>query len=174
MPAHRFTSSCTRPSTAYDAAHDSPFFVRTLLWNTGWRNARLPLRNGVKRENDGIPVSSWYWRHKELDDVSNHRLLDCLLNYLFRRKANIKVPCHWPLWEDSPVTGEFPAQRARNAENSSIWWRYRGLSFQYKTITNWTPSYTLLSDVSEHAESSAHIPTQRVFKFWLMWHKLCG
>ena len=26
--------------------------------------------------------------------------------------------------ENSPVSGEFPAQRARNAENVSIWWRH--------------------------------------------------
>ena len=25
---------------------------------------------------------------------------------------------------NSPVTGEFPAQRASNAENVSIWWRH--------------------------------------------------
>ena len=25
---------------------------------------------------------------------------------------------------DSPVSGEFPAQRASNAENVSIWWRH--------------------------------------------------
>ena len=27
---------------------------------------------------------------------------------------------------NSPVTGEFPAQRASNAENASIWWRHHG------------------------------------------------
>ena len=27
----------------------------------------------------------------------------------------------------SPVTGEFPAQKASNAENVSIWWRRHGL-----------------------------------------------
>ena len=27
---------------------------------------------------------------------------------------------------NSPVTNEFPAQRARNAENVSIWWRHHG------------------------------------------------
>ena len=27
---------------------------------------------------------------------------------------------------NSPVTGEFPAQRASNAENVSIWWRHHG------------------------------------------------
>ena len=27
---------------------------------------------------------------------------------------------------NSPMTGEFPAQRASNAENASIWWRHHG------------------------------------------------
>ena len=39
-------------------------------------------------------------------------------------KKNIKAPRHWPLWGDS--TGEFPAQRASNAKNVSIWWRHHG------------------------------------------------
>ena len=39
-------------------------------------------------------------------------------------KENIKAPRHWPLCRESPVTGEFPAQRANNAENVSIWWRH--------------------------------------------------
>ena len=40
-------------------------------------------------------------------------------------KENIKAPRHWPLCGgNSPVTGEFPAQRASNAENVSIWWRH--------------------------------------------------
>ena len=29
---------------------------------------------------------------------------------------------------NSPVTGEFPAQRASNAENVSIWWRHHGIA----------------------------------------------
>ena len=37
---------------------------------------------------------------------------------------NIKAPCHWPLWGNSPVTCEFHAQMASNAENVSIWWRH--------------------------------------------------
>ena len=39
-------------------------------------------------------------------------------------KENIKAPRHWPCWGNSPVTGEFPAQSASNAENVSIWWRH--------------------------------------------------
>ena len=30
---------------------------------------------------------------------------------------------------NSPGTGEFPAQRASNAENGSIWWRHHGSSY---------------------------------------------
>ena len=30
---------------------------------------------------------------------------------------------------NSPGIGEFPAQRANNAENVSIWWRHHGISF---------------------------------------------
>ena len=42
---------------------------------------------------------------------------------------NIKAPCHWPLWSDSPVTGEFPSQRPSNAENVFIWrHHHEGLS----------------------------------------------
>ena len=35
-------------------------------------------------------------------------------------KTNIKAPRHWPFAENSPVTGEYPAQKASNAENVSI------------------------------------------------------
>ena len=37
---------------------------------------------------------------------------------------NIKAPRHWPLCGEFPGTGEFPAQRASNVENVSIWWRH--------------------------------------------------
>ena len=36
-------------------------------------------------------------------------------------KENIKAPCHWPFMGSSPVTDEFPAQMASNAEDVSIW-----------------------------------------------------
>ena len=41
-------------------------------------------------------------------------------------KENIKAPRHWPLCGNSPVTGEFPTQRASDANNISIWWCHRG------------------------------------------------
>ena len=43
-------------------------------------------------------------------------------------KENIKAPRHWPLCGEFTGTGEFPAQRASNAENVSIWWRHHDLT----------------------------------------------
>ena len=37
-------------------------------------------------------------------------------------KENIKAPRHWPLCGE--FTGEFPTQRASNAEIVTIWWRH--------------------------------------------------
>ena len=43
-------------------------------------------------------------------------------------KENIKALRHWPLWGEFTVTGEFPVQKASNAENVSIWWRHNDLN----------------------------------------------
>ena len=67
-----------------------------------------------------ITVTSWWawWRLKS--PVSR------LFTQPFvqaQMKENIKAPRHWPLWGNSPVTGEFPVQRASDAENVSALWR---------------------------------------------------
>ena len=69
---------------------------------------------------------SLQYRHNERDGVPNDQPRYCLLNCLSKRRSK-KTPklrvtglCEGNL----PVTGEFPAQRARNAENVSIWWRH--------------------------------------------------
>ena len=71
------------------------------------------------------------WRHNERDGVSNHRRLDCSINRLSRRRSNktSKLPAPGLCGGNSPITGEFPAQRASNAENVSIWWHHH-VSFQ--------------------------------------------
>ena len=58
------------------------------------------------------------WRHNERDGVSNHRRLGCLLNHLFRRrlKKTSKLRVTGLYEGNSPVTGEFPTQRASDAE----------------------------------------------------------
>ena len=68
--------------------------------------------------------------HNGRDGVSNHQPHDCLLNPLFRRRSNkTSKSALLTLCEgNSPVTGEFPTQRASNTENVSIWWRHHGCS----------------------------------------------
>ena len=69
---------------------------------------------------------SLLWRNNGCDSVSNHQPQDCLLNRLFRRrsKKTSKLRVTGLCAGNSPVTGEFPAQMASNAENVSIWWRH--------------------------------------------------
>ena len=66
------------------------------------------------------------WHHNGHDVVSNHQPDDCLFNRLFmhRSKKTSKLRVTGPCARNSPVAGEFPAQRASNAENVSIWWRH--------------------------------------------------
>ena len=58
------------------------------------------------------------WRHNEHDGVSDHPRLDCLLSGLLRRrsKKTSKLPVTGLCEGNSTVTGEFPAERASNAE----------------------------------------------------------
>ena len=58
------------------------------------------------------------WRHNGRDVVSNHQPRDCLLNRLFRRrsKKTSKHPVTGFCMGNSPVTSEFPTERASNAE----------------------------------------------------------
>ena len=66
------------------------------------------------------------WRHNEHDGVSDHQHHDCLLNRLSRRssKKTPKLRVTGLCVGNSPMTGEFPAQRASNADDVSIWWRH--------------------------------------------------
>ena len=51
-------------------------------------------------------------------------------------KENINAPpCHWPLWGNSPMTGEFPSQRASNTENVSIRWRHHDGQWNLTSMT---------------------------------------
>ena len=67
-------------------------------------------------------------RHNGCDGISNHQHYDRLLNHSFRRrsKKTSKLRVTGLCAGNSPVTGEFPAQRASDAENASIWWRHHG------------------------------------------------
>ena len=58
------------------------------------------------------------WRHNERDGVWNHQALS---------KKTSKLRVTDLCLGNSPGTGEFPAQKASNAENVSIWWRHHGM-----------------------------------------------
>ena len=66
------------------------------------------------------------WRHDGIDGISNHQPHHCLLSRLFgrRSKETSKLRVTGLCVGKSPVTGEFLAQMASNAENVSIWWRH--------------------------------------------------
>ena len=70
--------------------------------------------------------TSLQWRHNGWDGVLNHLPHYCLLNRLFRHrsKKTSKLSVTGLCEGNSPVTGEFPTQRASNVKNVSIWWRY--------------------------------------------------
>ena len=73
--------------------------------------------------NEWRGVSTLQWRHDERYGVSNHQPHDCLLSSLFSRrsKKTSKLRVTGLCEGNSPVTGEFPAQKASNAENVSIY-----------------------------------------------------
>ena len=76
-----------------------------------------------KRFNIGYPLQG---RHNGHDGVSNHQPHHRLLNRLIRHRSKkiSKLRVTGLCAGKSPVTGEFPAQMASNAENASIWWRH--------------------------------------------------
>ena len=66
---------------------------------------------------------SLQWRNNGLNGISNHQPYECLLNHLFRHKSKKTSKLHITglCAGNSPVPGEFPAQRASNTESVSIW-----------------------------------------------------
>ena len=66
-----------------------------------------------KQESQIFAAYALQWRHNECDGVSNHQPHDCLLNHRWKKTSKLRVTglCEG----NSPVTGEFPAQKASNA-----------------------------------------------------------
>ena len=66
------------------------------------------------------------WRHNGHDGVSNPSPTIVYSTVLIRRRSKTisKLRVTGLCAGNSPVTGEFPEQRASDAENVSIWWRH--------------------------------------------------
>ena len=76
---------------------------------------------------------SLQWRHNGRDGISNHQPHHYLFNRLFRHssKKTSKLRGTCLCAENSPMTGESPAQMASNAKDVSIWWRDPDLCVWY-------------------------------------------
>ena len=107
------------------------------------------------------PNITFHWRHNGRYVVSNHQPRDCLLNRLFSRrsKKTSKLCVTGLCVGNSSATGEFPAQRASNTENASVWWRFLGK----------------IRSVCRHAHISTHkhtfieyIPRKMYIVLWLL------
>ena len=120
-----------------------------LRWPYELCNKKYGLRNDVflNRQTLAADSPAWQdaiasaamslqWRHNGHDGVINHQPHDCLLNRLFkyRSKKTSKLCVTGLCAGNSPVIGEFPAQRASNAENVSIWWRHHVLTYFSRNI----------------------------------------
>ena len=96
-------------------------------------------------------LTTLQWHHNEHDGVSNQQPHNCLLNRLFRcRSKKTSKLCVTGLCKgNSLVTGEFPAQRASNAENVSIWWcRHIDRPYQWLSTRLWDILFWNLTGVS--------------------------
>ena len=113
--------------------------------------------------------SSLQWRHNEHDGVSNHWCLDCLLNHLFgcwsKKASKLRVTglCEG----NSPVTSEFPSQRASNVEMPPfdniimcLWATIRGclcVTQAAEVIAHYDLSTNFVCMTCDHGNVSLHL-----------------
>ena len=92
-------------------------YIVTWIHNASWYD--IAWYDIQKCSNGGRNAPSpLQWRHNGRDGVSNHQFHDCLLNRLFRHrsKKTTKLIVTGLCEGNSPITGEFPAQRDSNAQ----------------------------------------------------------
>ena len=68
---------------------------------------------------------------------------------------------------NAPVTGEFPAQMASNAENVSIWWRHHDSNF---THSRWTGTWCIVQAIGNLVKMKWSIQFK---KLWQKEQMLC-
>ena len=116
-------------AVTYTSQLKSPIscWIYNQVYNFLWKNHEFKSSSQVIFfPSEKLP--GFQWSHNDHDGISNHLRLYCLLNHMFRRRSKKTSKLHITgLWEGKPlVTCKFPAQRASNAENVSIWWRHHG------------------------------------------------
>ena len=111
------------------------------------------------------------WRHDGLNGVSNHQPHDCLRRHRPKKTSKLSIT---GLFEgNSPVTNEFPAQRASNAENASIWWHHHAPSyFGYRCQTWWCHQMETFSALLAFCEGKSPFTGQ--WRGALMFSLICS
>ena len=101
--------------------------------------------------------SSLQWRHNGRDAVWNHCRPECVFNRPLRcgprntSKLRVTGTCEG----NSPVTGEFPAQRASNAENVSIpWCHHDAMMLRHPLKHSAVGNYAFMTHI---VRSSSHL-----------------
>ena len=121
--------STQRPATrSFDGIFDLCLNRRLSKQSWGWwfKTPSRPLwcQSNEKKHRcyQWLILATLPWHHNELAGVSNHQPHDCLLDRLFTRrsKKTSKLRVTGLGVGNSPLAGEFPGQRASNAENVSI------------------------------------------------------
>ena len=109
------TQPCVKPSRSY---------VRMAYWDLLNHHVKGRLWKHLQKKKLLFLVSTLQWRHNERYGVPNRQVHNCLPKLLFSRrsKKTSKLRATGLCEGNSPVTDEFPAQRASNTENVSIWW----------------------------------------------------
>ena len=84
----------------------------------------FPNGNNIPHRTTDCVLEIWsmQWRHNDCEGVLNHQPHARLFRRRSKKTSKLRVTglCA----RNSPVTGEFPAQKTSNAENVSIWWRH--------------------------------------------------
>ena len=94
---------------------DLNMMIRGRDWKCSWRKQ---LVHGVQYF---LITMTSHERHV----VSNHQYLYCLFYSLSGPTSKKHLsPHYWPFVRNLPVTSEFPAQMASNAEKASVLWRH--------------------------------------------------
>ena len=104
------------------------------------------------------------WRHNERDGVSNHQPHDFYSTVYSRRrsKKTSKLRVTGLCEGNSPMSGEFPAQRVNNAENVSIWWRHHVFPRIGRLVLEQSQNCPSASELNLHPIATVHkkIPNQ--------------
>ena len=95
-----------------------------MLWRIVWLSSQV--RHGSFDVIGGLPpitVTSW-WAWWRLKSPASRLFTQSFMQAQIKENKTSKLRVTGLCAGNSPMTGEFPAQMATNAENVSIWWRH--------------------------------------------------